>query len=114
MKLKMKGINKRIFQIVFLLGFAMNVYSQGAAPVLSNFRIEDSHKDRVYFDASGDISNLKKKGFVISGKKIKQINTSGNYFTVEKAFTFWDNNTIKLENGDGTIADFSLQYIDNI
>ena len=71
----MKGIKKRVFQFGFLLGFAMNVYSQGAAPnlrkaspILSNFRIEDSHKDRVYFDANGDISGLKKNGFVISGK----------------------------------------------
>ena len=91
----------------------------GQTSRLSNFRIENSYKDRVYFDVSGDISGLTKQGFVISGKLISSINTSGNYFTVTTAFTFWDNNTIRLgETSDSSdrqavLHNFNLEYIEN-
>ena len=71
-----------VWILVMVLGFSMNLFSQTVLPVLSNFRVEDSSKDRVYFDVDGDISGLTIQGFVISGKTISSINTSGNYFTV--------------------------------
>ncbi len=111
-------MKKLVWILVFTFG--INVTAQKA--VLSNFRIENSYKDRVYFDVKGDISGLTKQGFVISGKTISSINTSGNYFTVSSPFTFWDNNTIRLgENSDefnGIVANpkmynFTLSYIVN-
>ncbi|MEN8194481.1 MAG: choice-of-anchor Q domain-containing protein, partial [Bacteroidota bacterium] len=101
---------KRIIWIlVFTLGF--NVYAQKA--VLSNFRVEGSSTNRVYFDTSGDISGLTTQGFAISGKTITGVNTTGSYFTVSNSFNFWDNNTIRLKNGNGTVEDFTLSYIEN-
>ncbi len=103
---------------VLVMAFSLNAVAQGK-PVLSNFRIEDSNKNRVYFDASGDISGLTKNGFVISGKTITSISITGNYFTVSSAFDFWDNNTIRLgEHTDttdrqSTLYNFTLQYIEN-
>ena len=97
--------------VLFVLVFGLNVYSQTA--VLTNFRVEDSNKSRVYFDVSGDITGLTTQGFIISGKTITSINISGNYFTVSSAFNFWDNNTIRLENGNGIVSDFTLEYILN-
>lgn len=83
-------------------------------PVITNFRITDSEKDRVYFDSpNGSVKNLTIKGFTISGKKVVNIDTKKNYFTVSSPFTFWDNNTIRLKDGDGTIHDFTLEFIKN-
>ena len=90
---------------------SFNLFAQ--TPKLSNFRVEDSNKTRVYFDVEGDISGLTIQGFTISGKNISSINTSSNYFTVSSAFDFWDNNTIRLINGIGVVYDFDLQYIQN-
>ena len=85
----------------------------GTNPKIDNFRINDTNKDRVYFDAYGDISALNTTGFTISGKTISAVNTTNNYFTVSSAFNFWDNNTIRLVSGNGTVYDFDMQYIDN-
>jgi len=108
-------MKKLVWILVFTFG--INVTAQKA--VLSNFRIENSYKNRVYFDVKGDISGLTKQGFVISGKSISSINTSGNYFTVTSSFNFWDNNTIRLgENSDSSdvntkVHNFTLSYIIN-
>lgn len=87
-------------------------------PTLSNFRIENAEPSRVYFDSSSSISGMTATGFVISGKTISSVsvngtNTTGHYFTVTEPFTFWDNNTIRLESGDGTVHDFTMEYIVN-
>lgn len=89
----------------------------GDTPLLSNFRIEDSQKSRVVFDATSDITGMTTTGFVISGKTISSVTIDGDglggYLTVSSAFDFWDNNTIRLESGGGTVYDFDMQYIDN-
>ena len=101
---------KKLFFAVFLL---INTNLLAQTPVLKNFEIRDSSPNKVYFTAEGDISNLTKQGFIISGKTISSINISEKSFTVSTPFTFWDNNTIRLENGDGTVHDFTLEYISN-
>ncbi|UCE94775.1 MAG: hypothetical protein JSV73_05775, partial [Flavobacteriaceae bacterium] len=101
------------FILVSALLFYFFGFSQNNSAILSNFRIEDKSPDRVYFDVDGDISGISKKGFDISGRKITQISTTSNFFKVNKPFTFWDNNTIRLEGGDGTVVDFTLTYIQN-
>ena len=73
-------MNKMICRVIFLLGFVANLYSQGVYPVLSNFRIENSNKDRVYFDVDGDITGLTEKGFKISGKTVTGVNILNNYY----------------------------------
>ena len=93
-------------------------YKYGA-PVLSNFRIEDANKDRVYFDSLISVKSMTKNGFIISGKNISGITIDldglSGYFTVSEPFTFWDNNTIRLENYDGknVVFNFTLTYIEN-
>ena len=92
-------------------------------PILTNFRILNSDDDRVYFDATEDVTGLTTQGFTISDVvSITNITIDGDglggYFTIFKdvagdEFDFWSNNTIKLENGDGTVPDFALHYVDN-
>ena len=88
-----------------------------STPILSNFRIENANPDRVVFDATNDITGLTTQGFVIYNKTISSVTIDGDglggYFTVSSPFTFWDNNTIRLESGDGTVDDFYLDYIEN-
>ena len=110
---------KKLLFIAFIFVSA-NVLAQ--TPVLNNFKILQGEEDKVYFEASGEdlskLENLTKQGFIISGKTITVLNIikdspAGHSFTVSSAFTFWDNNTIRLENGDGTVDDFTLTYIIN-
>jgi len=92
---------------------------EGTRPRIYNFRTDDAHRDRLYFDSYGDITGLTLQGFVVSGKTISAVDTASNYFTVSPDFTYWDNNTIRLGEidnsvvGDGTVYDFELQYIVN-
>ena len=108
----------RIIIFLAILFLSLNIYSK-ATPKIYNFRVENSNKNRVYFDVDGDITGLTTQGFVISGKTITGVNTTGNYFTVSSPFTFWDNNTIRLgENNDKThkqsvLFNFTLTYINN-
>jgi hypothetical protein len=94
-------------------------------PVLSNFRVEDAHHDRVYFDSSELITGTTATGFVVSGRTVtgnhvQPGSTTGHYFTVDEAFTFWDNNTLRYEGGsdvqdeqgDGPYP-FTLEHIVN-
>ena len=90
--------------------------------MLFNFRVNDTNKDRVLFDCTRDCSGLTKTGFTISGKIISSITIDGDgfggYLTVKSDFVnayfdFWDNNTIRLESGDGTVPNFDLTYIEN-
>jgi len=91
----------------------------GTAPTLFNFRILDGQTSRMYFDSSISITGISSVGFTISDKSIVGIQwagsgqTQGHYFTVDTPFTFWDNNTIRLENGNNIIYDFTLSYITN-
>ena len=101
---------KKLFFIAFIL-ISVSIFAQ--TPILKNFRIFDNEPSKVYFDADKDITSLTQQGFIISGKTISAINKSEKSFTVSTPFTFWDNNTIRLENGNGTIRDFTLQYIEN-
>jgi len=124
-------MNKLLFIFVLLVG--LNVYSQGSSatysqgipPVLSNFRIDNGDKSKVYFDSSKKIKGSSSNGFTISGKKINSVKinsgkTSGHYFIVSKPFTFWDNNTIRYEGGsnieddyNNDLSEFTLQYLKN-
>ena len=89
------------------------------APVMTNFRIENSDTDRIYFDASSDVTGLTTQGFIITENiPINSITIDGDglggYITLDEVdFNFWDNNAIRLEGGDGTVPDFTLTYIEN-
>ena len=117
---------KKLFLVTLML---LSVYiakaQDNAPPTLSNFRIENSNKNRVYFDSSEQITASTTSGFTISGKTISSITINsgaetGHYFTVSSAFTFWDNNTIRYEGGSdlkdaskNDLANFTLEYIIN-
>ena len=85
-------------------------------PKLSNFHITDENKDRVYFDSSETILGMTTTGFTISDKTISGVTISdtnvGHYFTVLTGFTFWDNNTIRLDTNN-IVFEFTLTYIQN-
>ncbi|MCA0931044.1 hypothetical protein LCM02_01195, partial [Lutimonas saemankumensis] len=98
--------------LLFFLGSNI-IYSQSNSAKISNFRIENAHKDRIYFDVEGNISKLSIQGFKISGNSISGLNKNSKYFTVKKSFSFWDNNTIRLEKGNGVVSDFALTHIKN-
>ncbi len=105
--------------------FSLNIFSQGIPPVLSNYRVENGQTSRVYFDSSEEIIANNAKGFAITDKTIVNITinsgqTTGHYFTVSKAFTFWGNNTIRYEGGsnlkdidNNSLDDFTIEYITN-
>ena len=87
-------------------------------PKLLNFSVEDATPTQVNFESTQSIAGMTITGFTISGKTISSVtingtSTTGHYFTVSSAFTFWDNNTIRLESGDGTVYDFTMEYIVN-
>lgn len=136
-------MKKIIYIIVFLIGvksFTQSMLSQldrlrqqqlsvqqdvFGTPQLTSFRIDDSNKNRVYFNSSEPISGSDFNGFVISGKTVSSIHvsankTTGHYLTVSSPFTFWDNNTIRYDGG-GDIKDselnklmsFRMKYISN-
>ena len=86
-------------------------------PILTNFRVENAQPTRVVFDASASVAGMTTTGFTISGKTISSITIDGDglggYFTVSVAFDFWDNNTIELDGGNGTVYDFTRVKITN-
>lgn len=90
-----------------------------APPLISNLRVENTDTDRIYFDATHDVTGWTKQGLTISQNiPISSITIDGDglggYITLDEAdFTFWDNNTLRLEGGDGTVEDFTLSYIEN-
>ena len=103
--------------LIALIFTSLNLFAQ--TPVLSNFRVEDDIKNRMYFDSNETITASSTTGFKISGKTITNviINSSqltGHYFIVSSPFDFWDNNTIRYAGGsDIGIHNFDLQYIEN-
>ncbi|MCB0474497.1 MAG: hypothetical protein KDC69_02420, partial [Flavobacteriaceae bacterium] len=123
-------IKKLFFAVTLLISInysfaAIDALAAGDPPVLSNFRIENSNPNRVYFDSSEPITVSSTTGFIISGKTITNVvvnsgQSTGHYFTVSNPFTFWDNNTIRYEGGSN-LADadsnplyaFTLEYIKN-
>ena len=81
--------------ILYLFLFTLGAFAQEAPPVLSNFRVEDDQKSRVYFDSSEPIWGSSKVGFKIEGKTISSLSvnegsTTGHYFKVSNSFNFWD------------------------
>ena len=110
----------------YLLLMLMGLNIQSQSVELENFRIENSNKDRVYFDSNIPISGSDFKGFIISGKTISGVSiqsgqTGGHFFKVTIPFTFWDNSTIRYEGGSNmkgstglSIHSFNLMHIKNI
>ena len=93
-------------------------------PQLSNFRVFDSQKSRIYFDSNMVISGTDAVGFHVAYKSIVGLHINpgeitDHYFTVNTPFTFWDNNTIRLgEITDSSdqqtgLNNFTLEYIEN-
>lgn len=118
-------IKKLFFTILLFiainnLGFALNI-----SPLLTNFRIENTNRNRVYFDSNTLIKSSGFQGFIISGKSIVSIHINegektGHYFKVSEDFNFWDNSTIRYESGSGLqsitgeeLPPFTLEYIIN-
>ncbi|MDN3643371.1 T9SS type A sorting domain-containing protein [Lutimonas halocynthiae] len=111
--------------ILYLFLYSFGAYAQETPPVLSNFRIENDQRNRVYFDSGQPIKGSNVVGFKISGNSLIGINinsgqTTGHYFSVSKPFTFWDNNTIRYEGGSNLsdvnsnlLNNFTLKYISN-
>jgi hypothetical protein len=124
---------KKILLIAFvLLNVKVSVaisnsssFNENTPPIISNFRIEKSTPNRVYFDSSEPITASNTTGFVVSGKTLSGISinsnqTTNHYFTITSNFTFWDNNTIRYEGGSdfedidtNPLENIDLQYIDN-
>ena len=74
------------------------------APTLSNFRINNANKDRVYFDSSEVITGSTFTGFTITGKTITSLvintgNLSGHYFVMNSEFVEGDTPTITYVGG---------------
>ena len=111
---------KKLF-IVALIILSVNITKaqNNTSSTLSNFRIENSNKNRIYFDVNEPITGSNTNGFTISGKTISGITVipgqlTGHYFTVSSPFTFWDNNTVRYEGGsDLNVNEFTLSYIEN-
>lgn len=84
---------------------------------LYNFRVNDTNKDRVYFDADSSISGLTSAGFIVTDNTVSSLvidgDNLGGYVVVGTAFNYWDNNTIRMESGNGTVEDFTLEHIVN-
>lgn len=93
------------------------IYTEASAlkPIMTNFRVNDSTKDRVYFDTPlGPVTGLDHTKLIITGSRtVTAINTVDNYFTVSSAFDFWDNNTVRQELGNSITYDFTMQHIEN-
>lgn len=122
-------MGKKLFfwSVIFTVNFFFINFLNAASdpPTISNFRIEASEPDKVFFDSSEPITGSNTKGFVVSNKTISGLSiaenqTSGHYFKISGDFTYWDNNTIRYEGGsdikdaggDGLI-EFTLSYIVN-
>lgn len=97
----------------------------GLLPVITNFRIGEANRDRLYFDSSEGISASDASGFTVSGNTIASITVvpgsgNGHYFTVAQPFTFWDNTLIRYEGGsdlrdneDNGLHAFHQEYVVN-
>jgi hypothetical protein len=88
----------------------------GLLPMLSNFRVEDAHHDRVYFDSSEPIAASTATGFDVSGKTIVGITTvsgqtTGHYFAIDGSDLTYD--TTDFENDPSVYADNPFTFFDN-
>ncbi|MEL4455495.1 T9SS type A sorting domain-containing protein [Lutimonas vermicola] len=121
-----KYLDSRLVLILCFVVFGLfKGLAQNIPPVLSNFRIENNNKNRVYFDSSEPISGSSFKGFKITGEKVNGIkinsgSKTGHYISIAGSFDFWDNNTIRYEGGSniksnssGLLNEFTLEYIEN-
>tara|TARA_R110002073_G_scaffold72537_1_gene177551 strand:- start:565089 stop:569420 length:4332 start_codon:yes stop_codon:yes gene_type:complete len=115
-------MTRKLFLVALLL---LSFKVVASIPVLSNFRIENTNTNRVYFDSNEPITASTYGGFIISGKSINGITiadgqTTGHYFSVSSSFNFWDNNTIRYSSGSNLksasgfdLPPFTLEYIKN-
>lgn len=115
---------KKLFLFIGIVFFT-NILFANTPPIISNFRIEASEPDRVYFDSDKPIIGSSYNGFTISNKSISSITInkgqlSNHYLTVSEKFTYWDNNTIRYEGGSdikdvngNALIEFTLSYIVN-
>jgi hypothetical protein len=98
---------------------SVDVPAQTSDPILSNFRVADANTDMVLFDASDDITGMTTTGFTIGGKTISGLTIDGDglggYFTVSSAFDYFQKGrTVKLESGDGTVFNYTMEHINNL
>ncbi|RPD94369.1 T9SS C-terminal target domain-containing protein [Aureibaculum marinum] len=117
-------MTKKLFLFIGIVFFT-NILFAITPPTISNFRIEASEPDRVYFDSDKPIIGSSYNGFTISNKSISSITInegqlSNHYLTVSEKFTYWDNNTIRYEGGSdikdvngNALIEFTLSYIVN-
>ncbi len=120
-----------IKQLFFLLSVLLVVEistAAGTPPQISNFKIEDSQPNRIYFDSTKPITGSTVEGFDLKDKEgisitsvsINSGQMSGHYFSVSSSFSWYHNNTlmyvggsdIQSESGE-RLRSFSLQYIQN-
>ncbi len=84
---------------------SINVLAQ--SPILSNFRIEEANKNRIYFESSEPITGSSVTGFYLSDNLRKRVTglhinpdqLTGHYFTSSEAFDYWDTYAIRYEGG---------------
>lgn len=75
------------------------------APTLSDFRILDANRNRVYFNSSEPITGTTYSSFIVSGKTVTGMTiatgeTTGHYFTVNSDFNAMDTPTIQYSGGN--------------
>jgi len=103
-------MTKRLL-LIALFFVSANLFAQ--APVLSNFRVEDSEKSRLYFDSSIPITGTTHTGFylsdgkrkTISGVRINSGQVTGHYFNLSSSFNFWDTYAVRYEGGSDIQGD---------
>lgn len=132
---------KRLILFITLVCFVFNINSQ-SIPILDaqriqqieqelqaeslvfdNFRIIDGQPNRIYFDMSDSATGIFSTGITISGAFSitgMTLTLGDSYFTIDNAFTFWDNNVIKYEGGSdvestggNALMEFTMEYIHN-
>lgn len=97
---------KKLFSIFLLFTNLFFAFANNS-PILSNFRIEDSDKTKVYFDSSEPITGSNVTGFYLSDNRRKTVTgvtiaagaTTGHYFTASSAFDYWDTYALRYEGG---------------
>ena len=87
----------------------------GLKPIMTNFRVEDTHVDRIYFDTPlGPVTGVDYTTFVIDGVTITGINTVDNYLTTSANLNYFSQILIRKEGGDNSVTyDFLVQRITN-
>ena len=118
-------MTKKLFFIILVIT-SFNTLAQ--SPILSNFRVEEANKDRIYFESSEPITGTTVNGFYLSddlkikvtGLFINSDQLTGHYFTCSEAFDYWDTYAIRYEGGSdiqdlnsNKLHDFWLTEVEN-